>query len=34
LFITREVIQYFRGDMEIKSKRGAGTTVKMYLPAM
>jgi len=34
LFITREVLQYFRGDMEINSKRGSGTTVKMYLPAM
>ena len=34
LFITREVLQSFRGDMEIKSKRGSGTTVKMYLPAM
>jgi two-component system, NtrC family, nitrogen regulation sensor histidine kinase GlnL len=34
LFISREVLQYFRGDMEIKSKRGSGTTVKMYLPAM
>lgn len=34
LFITREVLQSFRGDMEIKSKRGSGTTVKMYLPVM
>ena len=34
LFITREVLQSFRGDMEIKSKKGSGTTVKMYLPVM
>lgn len=34
LFITRELLQYFKGELEIKSKRGTGTTVKMYLPAM
>ncbi len=32
LFITHEVLKSVRGDMEIKSKRGSGTTVKMYLP--
>lgn len=33
LFITHEIIQYYGGQMEIKSKKGAGTTVKLYLPA-
>jgi two-component system nitrogen regulation sensor histidine kinase GlnL len=34
LFIVRELLQSFKGDMEISSKRNSGTTVKMYLPAM
>lgn len=32
LFITREIIQYHNGHLEIKSKKGKGTTVKLYLP--
>jgi len=33
LFITREVLKYHGGHLEIKSAKGAGTTVKLYLPA-
>ncbi|NOZ25512.1 MAG: GHKL domain-containing protein [Nitrospirae bacterium] len=31
LFITREILQYYGGFLEIKSKKGAGTTVGLYL---
>lgn len=34
LFITRELLHAFQGDMEIKSAKDSGTTVKMYLPAL
>ena len=34
LFITREVLNAFGGEMEITSRKGSGTTVKMYLPVM
>lgn len=34
LFVTREVLQAFKGDIEIKSKRGIGTTVRLFLPAV
>jgi len=33
LFITREVLKYHGGHLEIKSLTDAGTTVKLYLPA-
>ncbi len=32
LFIARETMQYYGGQLEIKSKRGEGTTVRMCLP--
>lgn len=32
LFITREILQYYGGNLEIKSKKGSGTTVRLYLP--
>ncbi|MEW6571207.1 MAG: ATP-binding protein, partial [Nitrospirota bacterium] len=32
LFITREILKSLGGHLEIKSKKGQGTTVKMYLP--
>jgi len=32
LFITHEILKYHGGHMEINSKKGAGTTMKMYLP--
>ncbi|KAF0214835.1 MAG: two-component system NtrC family nitrogen regulation sensor histidine kinase [Geobacteraceae bacterium] len=32
LFITREVVQYHGGYMEISSEKNAGTSVKIYLP--
>ncbi len=32
LFITREILQYFGGYLEIKSKKDIGTTVKLCLP--
>ncbi|MEC4685169.1 MAG: ATP-binding protein [Nitrospirota bacterium] len=31
LFITREILQYYGGSLEIKSRKGAGTTVRLYL---
>jgi two-component system nitrogen regulation sensor histidine kinase GlnL len=34
LFIAREVIQHHGGRLEIRSVKGAGTTVKVCLPAM
>lgn len=34
LFVTREVLQAFKGEIEIKSKKGMGTTVRMFLPAL
>ncbi len=33
LFITREILQYYGGFLEIESKKGAGTTVGLYLRA-
>lgn len=33
LFITREVLRYLKGHMEIESKKDAGTVVKLYIPA-
>ncbi|MCC6346513.1 MAG: PAS domain-containing protein [Nitrospirales bacterium] len=33
LFITREIIQFYKGHMEIKSKKDAGTVVRLYFPA-
>ncbi|MEW6001499.1 MAG: ATP-binding protein [Nitrospirota bacterium] len=32
LFITREILQFYGGHLEIKSKKGSGTTVRLYLP--
>jgi two-component system nitrogen regulation sensor histidine kinase GlnL len=32
LFITREILQSCKGHLEIKSYKGVGTTVKLYLP--
>lgn len=32
LFITREILQYHNGHLEIKSRKGKGTTVRLYLP--
>ncbi len=32
LFITREILQYCGGYIEIKSREGKGTTVKLYIP--
>jgi len=31
LFITREILQYYGGFIEIKSRKGAGTAVRLYL---
>ncbi|MCL4490819.1 MAG: ATP-binding protein [Nitrospirae bacterium] len=33
LFITREILQYFKGHMEITSKKDAGAVIKLYFPA-
>jgi two-component system nitrogen regulation sensor histidine kinase GlnL len=33
LFITREILRSCGGHLEIKSKRGSGTMVKLYVPA-
>jgi two-component system nitrogen regulation sensor histidine kinase GlnL len=33
LFLTRETMQYYGGQVEIRSPRGQGTTVRLYLPA-
>lgn len=33
LFITREILQYYGGHLEIKSSRSTGTTVRLYFPA-
>ena len=32
LFITREILHYYDGHLEIKSKKQKGTMVKLYLP--
>ncbi|MEW6586956.1 MAG: ATP-binding protein [Nitrospirota bacterium] len=32
LFIAREILQYHGGHLEIKSKKGRGTSVRLYLP--
>ncbi len=33
LFITREILQYYGGHLEINSRKGVGTTVRLYLRA-
>jgi len=32
LFITREILRSCGGHLEVKSKRGLGTVVKLYVP--
>lgn len=32
LFIAREILQYHGGHLEIRSRKGRGTNVRMYLP--
>ncbi len=32
LFLTREIVQFYKGDIEIKSLKGEGTVVKILLP--
>lgn len=32
LVFTREVLQSYNGNLEIKTKKGSGTTIKMFLP--
>jgi two-component system, NtrC family, nitrogen regulation sensor histidine kinase GlnL len=32
LFLTREIIQYHGGHLEVKREKGVGTTVSLYLP--
>ncbi|MEW6067019.1 MAG: ATP-binding protein [Nitrospirota bacterium] len=32
LFITRETLKSYKGHLEVKSKRGTGTIVKLYIP--
>ena len=32
LFITRETIKYHGGSLEVKSRKGIGTSIKLYLP--
>ncbi|MEW6109460.1 MAG: ATP-binding protein [Nitrospirota bacterium] len=32
MFITREIIRYYSGHLEIKSEKNVGTSVKLYLP--
>lgn len=32
LFITHEILQYYGGHMKIRTKKGKGTTVMMFLP--
>ncbi|RMG71471.1 MAG: GHKL domain-containing protein [Nitrospirae bacterium] len=32
LFLTREIVQFYRGSLEIESQRGKGTTVRVLLP--
>jgi two-component system nitrogen regulation sensor histidine kinase GlnL len=32
LFITREILQYYDGRLEIKSNKGKGTTIRLYIP--
>ncbi len=34
LSITREILKYYGGHLEIKSGRGKGTVVRLYLPAV
>lgn len=34
LFITREILRSSGGHLEIKSRKGIGTTVQLYLPVM
>jgi signal transduction histidine kinase len=33
LFLTREILHSCGGHLEIKSKRGLGSTIKLYIPA-
>jgi two-component system nitrogen regulation sensor histidine kinase GlnL len=33
LFIAREILQYYGGYLDIKSRRGKGTTMRLFLPA-
>jgi len=33
LFITREILQSYKGHMEIMSDKGSGTTLKLFIPA-
>lgn len=33
LFITREIVQYYGGHLEINSRKGVGTTIRLYLVA-
>lgn len=33
LFITREILQYYGGYLEVKTEKGSGTTVRLCIPA-
>ena len=33
LFIAREILQYYGGYLDIKSRKGTGTTIRLFLPA-
>ena len=34
LFITREILQTYKGHMEIMSDKGSGTRLKLFIPAI